>query len=267
MTEAPDWDTLDRGITPILVMGNGPSRIGMQAYAEEWKARGWLLCGCNSYVLDEHENGWPEADYLVCYDVPQIELALRLMAPGRRVLCPSSSLPIPQGNTQQITRKLYEAHLHRIVVLPHYKAWWEPKHLVFPELHLGRLMVMGELSGYIAFQLAVHLGTMLIGLLGMDVAGRTTSEGRIRTSCFDPRTPGYEHQNMGTSRTEELGGDWHQPKGWAEKTKMWRVLYEWAEGRGAKVRRLLDVGALTFVPVFSGDSPLPNPAGVRSTEG
>lgn len=240
-------DVLKPITKPVLLLGNGPSRGMNKEVVLQWAEEGWLIAACNSYWREEtHDpHGWPWADYLLAYDVGQVTRACEGRRAGdrRHLLVPSSSLPFGE-NRDKIKEAFARKYAHELLAVPHLRSWDHTQPV--PEGKVG-----GNLSGFLLFQVLVKLGAPLVGLLGIDCAGKVSpTDERVQLSTCESAWDGYEHQFVGTAACIGLGGGWYQPSGWSAKVETWRALTAWSEARGTPVRRLAGVGALTWVPTL-----------------
>jgi hypothetical protein len=227
-----------------LVVGNGPSRATDQARRaiESWHG---TLIACNAYAREA-----PVApDYTCCIDAPQIdataEWALPLDRPpprtGRGAL-PVVVVPQPGYFLAQPDPDLLDALGPMVVAAPPMRCNATGTESVDVDAH-----VLGNLSGQVAFQLALHLGARRVVLCGIDGSGTMRSDGRVRTSAVAPEVAGYSGASAPRAACDELADGTFVPRGWRTSIQVWRSLVRAAEARGVVVRRVLPVGALDFV--------------------
>jgi hypothetical protein len=223
----------------ILVVGNGPSRVGRADLIRAFQNKGAVI-GCNSCWKD---GDW-SPDWLVCFDKEQAKLALRettlrVVAP-RRDFRPEFQLPEEWWRAYQDRLWAIDPYSDRIPSANHDKRFrlpqgWSPEGLA-----------LGNLSGLLAFQFAAVLKARRVFLLGID-AGGTLSHGRVKLSACDPSWNGYGNHDIARTHCEEVGRAC-VPRGWQGTRIFWRLLHEWAGTRGIEVRRLTDDGSLSFIP-------------------
>ncbi len=231
-----------------LVIGNGPSRATDHARAviESWPG---TVIACNAYCREA-----PRApDYTCCLDAQQVEAAcdwaLPIDAPAPRT--GRGGLPVvvaPPAGTFRIRPDpgLVDALGPMVVETPPMQCNATGREPVDTDAH-----VLGNLSGQVAFQLALHLGARRVDLCGIDGSGTMRADGRVLTSAVAPEVPGYAGASAPRAGCDELADGTFVPRGWRTSIQVWRSLVRAAEARGVTVRRVLPVGALDFVESFT----------------
>lgn len=234
---------------PVLVCGNGPSLTEQDDLVilefQEWGS----VIGCNSF--------WKlpvsMPDYLVCYDTQQLIFAAegtsipKLFTPDRKGTGRIQGMELGES-----FETLYARHLHRVHLFPLRSPVMPERGFEWPGWRPRRDGFMGNLSGLMAFQLAIALGAGSVFLLGMDVGG-IHAHGGVRLSACDPGWNGYANHKLGEQFCEEVGGV-PVPRGWRDKLKFWRALTDWSTQQGTAVYRLQDTGAMTWLPVRTPDA-------------
>lgn len=238
----------------VLVVGNGPSRLDAE---EEIVGFPGQVVACNSFW----RHGIRRVDYLVTLDRHQAYLAL-----GEEARPSWETLAIPEHHLpwsplRSASRKLdpswFEGVEDRILALPYRTAsvdkfarelrrglpFWPSK----PREQAGGFA--GNLSGFLAFELAMVLAPRRIFLLGLDVSGRPTGEGAVvSTTACEPRWEGYEAHPVPRERCRQLDDGSLQPLGWRQYEELWRELSRIAVEAGIEVLRVRATGAMTWLP-------------------
>jgi len=214
----------------VLVIGNGPSRIGHAI-----DDRRLLTIACNAY--------WREAvpDFLVCYDAPQTRMAL---ADGPKGL----NLLVPEQRDDTVKVDVLPEDEDRVwEVAPHQGGGiWTIDEMHRPGWSPLQLSI-GNLSGPLAYQVALVLRPRAIYLHGMDCSGILAKGGEsVRLSAFDDSTPGYGPGLVPRQfvRTQTLA-----PMAWELHRTLWHDLTRWGADHGIKTYRVRDAGALDWLEV------------------
>jgi len=261
-----------------MVLGNGPSRDGM---ADAIAAFDGVLIACNGFWME----GIRDPDWTVAFDgkdhgdrrgpirqfVEDAPDHLQLIVPDP-VGCPS---------TRKVARTVWERAEQRsggvILATPFCaNAIWSQDHGTYCTVvwvegeRIGRLreqlhqvapghgwhprqLGWGNLSGFIAMQLAVMLGCNPIYLLGIDVSGRAREDGTVGLTARCPdRDPLVKTGSWTVRKSEavEVRPGWWQPAGWQDTPlNHWRDLIGSSHELGHQVYRVCDGGALDWVPV------------------
>jgi hypothetical protein len=227
-----------------LVVGNGPSRATTRA---QDAIAGWhgSVIACNAYAREAQV----APDYTCCLDWLQVEVvadwALPVDAPPPRTS--RGALPVlvmPPAHTcvRQPDPDLVDALGPMVVESAPIEYAATGREQVDVDAR-----VLGNLSGQVAFQLALHLGARRVDLCGIDGSGTMRPDGRVLTSAVPPEVPGYAGASAPRQACDELADGTFVPRGWKTSIQVWRSLVRAAEARGVMVRRVLPVGALDFV--------------------
>lgn len=207
----------------VLVAGNGPSAADPTPI---YRFRGATI-GCN-----ERWNQ-VELSYVVCYDQKQAEAV-----PSRY----DGALVVPGSEKWALEddRWLIADPHDRNRIEPVDQNWGGPSEIAY-----------GNLSGYLAFQLAILLGAREVYFYGMDVGGQRGDDGLVHV-----RAPGWAEYGapaIPPSLCEEVEGAL-VPRGWVPRLRFWRSLTDWAAARGISCWRLRNAGAMTWLPVREPDA-------------
>lgn len=221
----------------LVVVGNGPSRLGRGDWLVAAQHSGHAIVACNAYW---RELGVPEPDYLACYEAQQAELALKARR-GTKIVVPQQGLdPICTVFTSEADdRYLYEAAPYRGA------GDWE--RVVDEQWWPGALGV-GNLSGLMAYQLAMILRPRAVYLFGVDCCGLTLAgSDQVVLSAIDG-APGYGPARA-PARLMRGGVKTPAPGSWDQYRSLWRALTRRAEQAGIPTFRVADAGALDWIEV------------------
>lgn len=224
-----------------LVVGNGPSRLGLGGLIHHAAADGLFIVGCNAYWREL----LPEPDALVCYDGTQSEAAAN-QARG------SYPIVVPEQRDSPV-RVLVESDRY-LEATPHIgtaKAndalrpdWWPSE------------AALGSFSGMLAYQVAMLSGASSIFLLGIDNCGKlllSTTENlkpRVQMSAVGELTPGYSGNVVESDRLRYWQGRF-MPDGWVDHLGLWSAMIRRAEQRGVKTFLANSGSALDWLPLGS----------------
>lgn len=222
-----------------LIVGNGPSRRGMNALVHLAAQDGAFIVGCNAYWREP----LPTPDLLVCYDALQADATLRATR-DFQVLVPEQRSPeVAVDPSLASDPRLLEAAPHRATGKADdaIDPGWSPA-----------VVALGNLSGLLAYQAALIAGASAIYLLGVDCAGIVLSgSGGVREvllSAVDERTQGYGPARV--PRDATIGpDDAARPIAWDQYRSTWRALTRHAEQRGVETYRAVAAGALDWLEV------------------
>lgn len=250
-----------------LVLGNGPSRDGREDVIRRFQG---ILIACNGY--------WKEftrdPDYTVAFDRPPIEDFLRHAPENLSLLVPD---PFGAPATKKVPDDVWVAQAHRTGTLWRARpfcsnqVWsqglgtyctvvWSDggpirymkstQHILSPGNGWHpRIIGWGNLSGMIAFQLAMMLGCDPIYLLGIDVAGVAREDGTVRLTARCPDRDPLDRWTVRREHTEEVVPGWHRPVDWQDTpSRHWRDLIGCGAELGRSVLRLCGGGSLDWVP-------------------
>jgi len=222
----------------VVVVGNGPSRVGRSERLHAWADAGKFLIACNAYWRDRET---PGADYLVCYEAAQAEAALA-GDPEARVLVAQ------QGADPLCTMRegfLYDGdHLYEAAPL-HGAGDWEA---ALDDAWWPTVLALGNLSGLLAYQLAMVGRPRAVYLFGVDCCGLTVAgSDQVVLSAIDG-APGYGPARA-PARAMVGGPKTPMPEGWDQYRSLWRALTRRAEQAGIPTFRALDAGALDWLEV------------------
>jgi hypothetical protein len=216
----------------VLVVGNGPSRMGHDDVLLRFDGS---VIACNAYWRDAKR----EADVLVCYEAKQTEAALRGTF-NTPILVPQQGLdPVATVFTSEKEDRLIEAAPHRG------SGAWED---VIDEQWWPTALALGNLSGLLAYQLAMVGRARAVYLFGVDCCGlRIAGSDQVLLSAIDERTPGYGPARVPARAVGR--GDRPAPDGWDQYRSLWRALTRRADAAGIPTYRALDAGALDWLEV------------------
>lgn len=221
-----------------VVVGNGPSRRGRwKVLRQAIAADRAVVIACNAYWREQHRDRWPSSDYLVCYDGRQAEMA----APKA-----FSRILVPEQRDDPVRCELEPDACHRTYVAAPHKGTADVPDYLDPAWH-PRVAALGNLSGLLAFQLALLLGCRRVRLLGVDCAG-ILSGGRVSLSSVGEGTPGYGPGDAPLAACVPVG-EAMLPRQWEQTRSCWRALTRRAEDLGVHVTRMTDGGALDWIEV------------------
>jgi hypothetical protein len=219
-------DEADFGLD-IVVIGNGPSRIGDPMS----DVPGALRIACNAYW----QEGFSFA--LACYDAEQATLALRHADPATVLIVPEQREPQVTlcGVKSEDEDRIFEAAPHRgggDWSAAYNEPDWSPLKLS-----------LGNLAGLLAYQAALVMRPRAIFLHGMDCSGIVIND-RVRLSAIDDATPGYGPSSVPFSALQAAA-----PRSWEQYRTLWHALTRWGADRGIPTYRTRDAGALDWLEI------------------
>jgi hypothetical protein len=194
-----------------------------------------IVVACNAYWRDVHHERWPESDYLVCYDGQQASLASRRS---------TARLIVPEQRDDPVICDIEPDAMRRTYVATPHKGTADECDFLDPTWH-PRVRALGNLSGLLAFQLALILGAKVIRLLGVDCAGILSGD-RVTVSAVEDGTFGYGPNDAPVSACVQIG-DALMPRSWEQTRGYWRALTRRADDLGVRVLRMGDGGALDWI--------------------
>ena len=274
----------------VLVIGNGPSRKSLAAQCSIRDFRGKVIAcnaywraattdrikdfersiqganGKRSPPPSDHRLVGRPPDALVCFD--PIQVAMAQLAGDWPIICPHPSIV---SSYERVDRGWLQSP--RIAIVSPFSASYKltgssdkpmiEAHWIRSES--GRLknartfldaswrptdIVVGNLSGLIAFQAAIHFGARSISMIGIDASGTRCEDGGVDLSACLPDWEGYVRPTTTHLADANPVADGEvAPRSWDQYRTFWRVLTTYAEMSGITCRRLLEAGSLDWVPV------------------
>ena len=224
----------------VLVVGNGPSRKSRAAEVRAfWRDRWGVVVGCNAYW---REPLLPPADYLVCYEAFQAQAAMHAAPAGTTIVLPDQSGP----SACQVDQRSVDPTRRVVEIAPlRGSGDWEA---AMPEGWWPTDLAVGNLSGILAYQLAMVMRPRAIYLIGVDCCGLTrVGSDQVVLSAIGDDTPGYGPSSVPARAIRP--GRHAMPEGWDQYRSLWRALTRAAEAGGIPTYRVVDAGALDWIEV------------------
>ena len=230
----------------VLVVGNGPSRVNRAQVVHNARSRAWII-GCNAgYCLDPM---LPPAEIIVAYDGAQANLVAHGYMKTYAAHVPDPIMVVPEqretcvqfDEPAHLADRIFEAKPHVGTVEPGVfaNAKWNPLDA----------RAYGNLSGLLAYQVALLCGAERVFLLGMDCGGRLAGD-QVELSAVGKDVPGYDHGDVPASSCAQIGEAYLPPQ-WGATRSLWRALTKRAEELGTQTFLAAPGGALDWLTVHT----------------